>query len=650
MNKDKSNIFHLFLFIAVFLFVLPSVAQSNTGLTYYKEKYSTDNLIRLHRELNIDIKLENDNILITQTSLDENLFLNESATQYSKESINYSTFLQLEKVEASSYNLENGKYTEYKVSEFRRKDELNNSFYDDVRSVNFIYPNLNSGSKTKLVLKERVMNPRFLSAFYFGGYYPIVNSKLTITVDKNIELDFKEYNIDSINIIFNKKEKKNKIIYSWESKNVDAFDMEDETPNFKNYYPHIIPIITQYKTADNKIINLSSEVSDLYNWYYSLTKNINSNPLDTNLITLVENLVKDKDSELEKVKAIYYWVQNNIKYIAFEYALGGFIPREANDIYQKKFGDCKDNSSILYEMLKAADIKGNLTWIGTRDIPYTYSELPTPAVDNHMILTYQDGKDIYFLDATGRFISLELPTSFIQGKEALIGNEDDGFKIIKVPIVEAKINTEIDTSFLHIHEKSLVGSATKVFTGYKKIDIYHQLEPLNTQKKLKIFYKGKLQKGNNKFNTNNIIEINKFDYDKAFKVNFDFTISDYVVTTSDEIYINLNLDKKGLEFFIKDNRKTDIEINYKNSYSFINELIIPEGFQVDYIPENVNIENKLFSASFTYEQKDKKIIYTHKLKFDFLILNIEDQHEYSDLLKKVEKAYKEIIVLKKNKI
>lgn len=650
MNKDKSNNFHVFLFIVVFFFVLTSIAQSNSGLSFYKEKYSTDNMIRLHQELNIDIRIENDNILITQTSMDENLFLNESATQYSKESINYSTFLQLEKVEASSFNLENGKYTEHKVSEFRKKDELNNSFYDDVRSVNFIYPNLNSGSKTKLVIKERVMNPRFLSVFYFGGYYPIINSKLTITVDKNIKLDFKEYNTNGIALVFNKKEKKNKIVYSWESKNVDAFNMEDGTPNFKNYYPHIIPIITQYKTKNNKLINLSSEVSNLYSWYNSLTKNINLNPLNNDLIKLVKNLTKDKDSELEKVKAIYYWVQNNIKYIAFEYALGGFIPREANDVYKKKFGDCKDNSSILYEMLKVADIKGNLTWIGTRDIPYTYSELPTPAVDNHMILTYQYGKDTYFLDATGRYIPLELPTSFIQGKEALIGNGDDSFNIIEVPIVKAEMNTEIDTSTILIDEKKLKGNATKIFTGYRKIDVYNKLESLNTPKKLKYFYKEILQKGNNKFNTNNITEVNKFDYDKDFKVNFDFTISDYVVTTADEIYINLNLEKRGLEYIIEDNRKTDIEIRYKNSYSFINELIIPEGFQVDYLPENINFENNLFSASFTYEQKNKKIIYTHKLKFDFLILNKKDQQEYSKLLKKVEKVYKETIVLKKNKI
>ena len=131
-------------------------------------------------------------------------------------------------------------------------------------------------------------------------------------------------------------------------------------------------------------------ISSLYDWYYSLVKDINTQEKDKDLEALVASLTVGKDNDLEKVKAIYYWTQQNIKYIAFEYALGGFIPREAYDVFKKKYGDCKDNSSILSEMLSIAGLKGSLTWIGTRSIPYTYKEVPTPAVDNHMILSYEN--------------------------------------------------------------------------------------------------------------------------------------------------------------------------------------------------------------------------------------------------------------------
>ena len=115
-------------------------------------------------------------------------------------------------------------------------------------------------------------------------------------------------------------------------------------------------------------------------------------------------------------------------------------PEKPTRVFVKKYGDCKDNSSILFKMLEIAGIQGNLTWIGTREIPYAYSEMPTPLADNHMILSYEFEGRTYYLDATGRNKPIELPTSFIQGKEALVGNGRDNYKIKQVPVVEAEKN------------------------------------------------------------------------------------------------------------------------------------------------------------------------------------------------------------------
>lgn len=650
MKPNSCKIFQkIIIFYVVTFFHLSVNAQLSKNVAYFQKKYPRSNIVNTNNELAINIAIENNEILISQTSTTEDLFLNESATQYSKESVSYSTFFQLEKIEAASYTLQNENYIENKVSEFREKDELNGSFHDDVKSLNFIYPNLSPGSKTKLQLKEKITNPRFLGAFYFGGYYPVLNSKLTITADKNIELDFKSFNLDTLNITFNKVEKRNKTIYSWEVKNVDAIYMEEGTPNYKNYYPHIFPVIKQYQTTENKIVKLSSNVEDLYNWYYSLISNINKAPLNKDLVKQVEELVKNKTTDIEKVRAIYYWVQNNIKYIAFEYALGGFIPREANEVYNKKFGDCKDNSSILQQMLQIAGIKGNLTWIGTREIPYTYNQLPLPAVDNHMILAYTTNNKTYFLDATGRYIPLEMPTSFIQGKEALISDGLNKFEIKKIPIIDAEKNKIENFSVINIEENKIKGKATQSYSGYSKINLFNTIESLNTDKKITEYYSSELQKGNNKFSATNIIETNKFSYDEIFKLDYDFSIPDYIVSAGDELYINLNLDKKIQEFYIESYRKTDIETDFKKSFSYTNELNIPNNYIIEYLPENVILENDFTKVTISYQQTATKIIYKHTINFNFLKLNKENQKEYTDLLKKVEKAYKEIVILKKVK-
>ena len=62
----------------------------------------------------------------------------------------------------------------------------------------------------------------------------------------------------------------------------------------------------------------------LYSWYNYLYKKSVNKPDE--LKAKVTELTKGKTTDIEKVKSIFYWVQDNIRYIAFEDGLAGFIP------------------------------------------------------------------------------------------------------------------------------------------------------------------------------------------------------------------------------------------------------------------------------------------------------------------------------------
>ncbi|MEW4922128.1 DUF3857 domain-containing protein [Algibacter sp. 2305UL17-15] len=633
-------------FIIIFL-SLNCLGQESEEFQRYKDLYPNSNAVTLNKEIIITIELDSETINITQEHLEEDLYLDEGASRNSKRSLHFSSFFELEDVEASTFSFSDGKYREIEVKEFKEKDELDQSFYDDSKSLNFIYPNLKKGSKSRLKYSENVKNPRFLSPFYFGDFSPIINNKVTIVAHKDINLKFKEFHTEDLGIQFSKQEKRNTITYTWELKNMDKFKYESNSPTYKKIFPHIVPIITSYKTKNNTVA-LANEVSDLYNWYYSLVKDINKDVPNEDLVKVVHELTADKSNDFEKVKAIYYWTQKNIKYIAFEYALGGFIPRQANDIFQKKYGDCKDNSSILYQMLDIAGIQGNLTWIGTRKIPYSYDEVPTPIVDNHMILSYTEGDDTYFLDATGRFVPIDYPTPFIQGKEALISQGESGFIIKKVPVVPAEKNAVIDVTTIDLVGENLVGTSKVEISGYRKLDCYNALEYMNTDDKLKTFFIRQFQKGNNKFIVEDFTETNKYDYDKNYIVDYNFNINGYAQKLGNELYINLNLNKELSPYKMDEDRKNELEYDYKNYFSYTSILNIPEGYTVDYIPENASVSNEFLKSNISYTSKENSITYKHDVTFNFITLNLEQQKEISGLLKTIEKAYKEVIVLKKS--
>ncbi|WP_282072071.1 DUF3857 domain-containing protein [Polaribacter atrinae] len=620
-------------------------AQYSAEFLRYNKAHPEAARVRLQQETTIAITVVNDSLQIDQAFLEEDLYLNDAATYNSKNTLNFSAFFELNKIEASSFSYENNEYVENKVEKFTEKDELNQSFYDDSKSLNFVYPNLKKGSKSILKYSQRIKNPRFLTPFYFGDYFPVQKNKVTIIVDENVHLEFKKFNIVDDNIQFTEAKKGDKVIYTWVLNNQQEYDFESNTPSYKTILPHIVPIITSYKIKGENI-KLLGKVSDLYTWYYSLVENVNTEAPAKELVDLVSKITADKKTDLEKVKSIYYWTQQNIKYIAFEYALGGFIPRESNEVFRKKYGDCKDNSSILYRMLEIAGVKGNLTWIGTRSITYTYDEVPTPVVDNHMILSYENNGKTYYLDATGRYIKFGTPTSFIQGKEALVGYGKD-FKIKTVPIIAAKENAIIDVTNIKIENGSVFGSSKTTISGYPKIDIFHTLESGNSETKLKKFYKSVFEKGNNTFQINNFKETNKYHYDNDFIVDYDFEIKNYAKNLGDEIYINLNLNKE-ISFYKTDkNRKNAIEYEYQKQYNYTTKLEIPVGYKVDYVPESVTVSNDLLTCKITYQVKGNEVVYEHEIELNFLVLSTEQQKEVNKEIQKIERNYKEIVVLKK---
>ncbi len=640
----KRTSFFLF-FIGLSLF---SKAQFSEEYTKYKELYPDEERVRINDYTKMTLRIVDDEIKIDLDYTEEDIYLKSTANFFAERSLSYTSFFEFNDIEAYSLIFNGKKYKKEKVKLFSHKDELSGSvFYDDSRSVNFIFPKLEEGGKSYLHYSETINDPHFMMGMYFGAYFPILNTTYEIVVDKDIELIFKEFNTDSLNYEYSKSDDGKFITHKWVVKEMTVYKKEGNTVSFRNFIPHIIPIIDYYTTPEKGKVDVLGNVDDLYSWYYDFICDINQDEPNEELVKTVQEITHDKTTDLEKVKAIYYWAQQNIKYVAFEYALGGFIPRNANDIYTKKYGDCKDNSSILQEMMEIAELEGHLTWIGTRDIPYSYEEMPTPAVDNHMILSYIDGEDVYFLDATGRFYPLGLPTSFIQGKEALIAIDSVNYRIETVPVMPAETTVFSDSARIYIEGKKLLGKGTAISTGYFKIDLFNALENINDNHELSEFYRANLKKGNNKFIVNSFEEINKYDYEKDFIVNYDFTIDSYISSANDEIYVNLNLDKSPLGFKIPEEDILPKEYDYKSIDKYCYILEIPEGYIAEFIPEDLIINNDLFSVEISYKQIDNTIVYTQILSFNFLELSKEEQIEYNKIIKQISKAYRESIVLKK---
>ncbi len=100
-------------------------------------------------------------------------------------------------------------------------------------------------------------------------------------------------------------------------------------------------------------------------------------------------------------------------------------------------------------------------------------------------------------------------------------------------------------------------------------------------------------------------------------------------------------------FKIDDDRENEIDNDYKRHYNYTTILNIPDNYSLDYVPENVSFSTDYFTFHIEYKQERKRLIYNQFLEFNFLKLDLAAQKELNDIIKKVEKSYNEIIVLKK---
>lgn len=642
-SKFLNNTLHSIGITSLGFFTL--IASAQNTLTDYKKSYPDHNELVINNLQSYNISIENKKIKIIQDNHFESMILSENGIQNNKESFSYSNLVKLNSYDAFAVFNENGKEKKIKVTQTNEKLSQDGSvFFNDVMVRELTFKNLETGTKKVYNYQTEFIDPYLLHKYIFGNNLPIQNSTLEIITEKGIEIGYKIFNDPNNNISFSKTEKKGKWIYRWTLNDIKPLKREINAPGYLYIVPHINFFIKNY-VVDNQTNEILGSIENLFSYYKRFIKNLNKNE-DSSLKDLTLEITKNKNDDEEKIKAIFYWVKENIKYIAFENGYEGFIPREASLVFQRKFGDCKDMGSIISSMAKYANVKDvTIAWIGTRSIPYSYDELPIPSVDNHMIAVYKKNNDYIFLDATDKETRYGLPTAFIQGKEALL-NENENYKIIKVPVVPAEKNEITDAVKLSIEKDILIGSGKMERYGYNRSHSLMKIGDTHNKTRFESV-KEMVLKGNNKFNLIEYKEENRDEKDKPYIINYNFDLDNYIIKLDSEMYINLFLDKFLEDLMIEKNRISKFEFEYLTQYKTKYTLEIPKDYSVKQLPYNFSLDNEYLKADFNYELKNGTLNLIVSLNQKKIILDNKDFEPWNENIKKLKTNYNQALILSK---
>ena len=487
-----------------------------------------------------------------------------------------------------------------------------NIFFDDSRMQLYSFRFLERGKMAKLTWENEYNDGKYLTRNFFHEYFPVAEKIIEFEVPSWLEIAFIEKNFGKYKIEKSQRSSGKNLIYTFKIKDAVAIKNEYRDLGMAYSEPHILIQLKSFEN-DGQRIRLFQNTADLYTWYNQLYKLAGND--DNPLKPQVTSLIAGKKTDEEKIKAIYYWVQDNIRYIAYEDGFSGYIPTKAQDVFTEKYGDCKGMANLLTEMLKIAGYDAHFTWIGTRHIPYDHS-VPAMCVDNHAITTlYFKGKE-YFLDGTEKYAPFGENAFRIQGKSALI-EKGEAFDEKTVPLGNAAENKMKTTASLVLSDGSLKGHVKILLTGNERKDFHNAYQdmPKHAQQD---FLKEMLEFNNSNLTATHIKSSDLTNREIPVEVEGDIDFTNNISVIGNNDYVSIDFFPKTLRNYMPDEKRTR-GYDFESIFSFEDEieLTLPAGKKCIDLPPKLVIDNPRYAFAGSYELAGNKV----KLK---KILTIKD--------------------------
>jgi hypothetical protein len=505
-------------------------------------------------------------------------------------------------------------------------------FFDDSYGMVHGFLASESGQRCRFTYDYVYTDAKYLTRVFFHHGFPVKQNSISFKVPEWLELEIIEKNFAGYKIKKEVRKEKNLNVYTYTAENLPGIKQEPASLGKPFYLPHLVVTVRTY-TVNQKKINGFKTLDDMYAWYNFLYKKA-LNQTD-GLKAQVTQLTQGKSTDEEKVKAIYYWVQDNIRYIAFEEGYAGFVPQTVQEVFKNKYGDCKGMANLVTEMLKLAGYDAHFAWIGTREIPYDRTEIQSMCVDNHAIsVLYLKGKT-YFLDGTEKYAALGSNAYRIQGKNVMV-QHGDSYKVENVPAPSPEDNQMSTQASLVLKGNKISGHVKMVFDGESKNFFHYMYNNIPANKRKEFITRLVELNGNNAEATN--VKTSDFsNRDIALVVEGDVVISNQVTQVDKTCYVGIDFFLGTFASFIpEEDRQSAIDLDnvFVSKDEVTLELPANAKMQAAPPPFQSSFKNNTMEASYT--AAGNKVTLKKKMRMSSPVIQTAEFADWKAFLNKIK--------------
>jgi len=244
-------------------------------------------------------------------------------------------------------------------------------FFSDQRARLFALPAVEDGAIIEYSYRIQIRDRAFWHSWVFQEEEPVLLSRFTLVKPGEWNLVFRSYGIP-VEPASAAAPAGFKSRHVWELREIPPLHAEAAMPPGHE-------IAARIALAPVGFVSWT----DVSNWYNEIAAPRMKG--GTLVRMLADSLTRHTGDPEARLRALYEWVRDEIRYIAVEIGIGGFQPHFAEEIAEKRYGDCKDMVILLCALAREVDIEVVPVLISTRQNGIPDTLLPSPLQFNHLI-------------------------------------------------------------------------------------------------------------------------------------------------------------------------------------------------------------------------------------------------------------------------
>ena len=502
----------------------------------------------------------------------------------------------------------------------------------------------------EVITEEREVHSQFV--WFFQDYNPALMSRVTVALPQGWRAEGVSFNHDKIEPVVSGS------TYTWELRNLPPVEIEPASPVSKLLAQVAINIFPPQGKATmlrsfatwKDVSRYNSELSDPQAGF------------NEPMAAKARELTANAKTEFERIQAVGRYAQS-VNYISIQIDAGrggGYRPHAAVDVFNKNYGDCKDKANLMRALLKSLGVESYPVAIFYGDPNRVVPEWPSPQQFNHCIIAVKVGEEtqaptIVKHPSLGRLLIFDptdddTPVGDLpdreQGSYALIVAGDAG-ELMKMPVtppeanrleraVEAELSAD-GTLTAKVSERSFGQAAVeerRLFKSADRSQYFKQIERWITQTAPSA----------------NVLKSEPNDDARGgkFALDVEFKSPNYAQLMRGKLMVfkPAVVSRRSSVFLTEAKRKHPVVLD-SEAYDETVKIKLPEGFDVDEMPDAVDVNQPFGNYAAKCEVKDGHLIFRRSLALKAGTIPVEQYASVRGFFERVRAVEQTPVVLVK---